>query len=328
MAFSLELSRGPIKLVLHEDIGRFSLYYENPEQSGEYIPLFLDKDPRTSVLSVLQGNQVHRLGESSLFRMSVEQTTAGARFVWLSAALQIQQDFSFFPPDKTSMATGIRIVLTIKNISNNSLKTGARYLFDTYLGEQEETHFQTDTTDTTDTIDEINYETAFTSADDIKYLESYSKEKDVRFRFLNSGNAVTAAEKIICANWKRLNEAPWDYEVSSRRNFNLLPYSINDSAFAVLYSQKTLAAGESYEISSVCGNFTDTVVSTASDTLDKTDTADETERSRKISKMRTLNNLLEELDSKISSDAGITEEELAIYRKILRELQDKQNEEQ
>ncbi len=325
--FSLELSKGQLKLILHEDIGRFSLYYQGTEESSEYVPLFLDKDPRTSVLSILQGNQVHRLGESSIFRMSAEKTSGGARFIWLSSALRIQQDFSFISTGVNSTVNGIRIVLSIKNISSSSLKTGARYLFDTYLGEKEKTHFQTDT------ADQINHEASFTASDGISYVESYSKQDGIRFRFLSSGNSVTAPEKIICANWKRLNESPWDYEVSSRRNFNMLPYSINDSAFSVLYSQRTLSAGESYEIASVCGNFTDLGVSSASAAEDKKDTAEQdsagrTERSAHINKISTLNDLIDELNNEISSDAGVTEEELEIYKKILKEIKDNQNKEQ
>ena len=55
--FSLELNNGRIKLVLHKNIGRFSLYYLSDQEEQRYTSFFLDQDVRTSVMGpVFSGN--------------------------------------------------------------------------------------------------------------------------------------------------------------------------------------------------------------------------------------------------------------------------------
>jgi len=56
-AWPLEVSEGRLKLVLHQGMGRFSLYLDG-------MALFVDQDPRTSGLSLLLDDRVYKLGDS------------------------------------------------------------------------------------------------------------------------------------------------------------------------------------------------------------------------------------------------------------------------
>ena len=65
---SLEVERGDIRLALHEDSSRFTLSI----RSGEgWLPLLFAEDPRTSALEILEGNRVHRMGDSGSFSQRV-----------------------------------------------------------------------------------------------------------------------------------------------------------------------------------------------------------------------------------------------------------------
>ena len=55
-AFSLEINEGLVKLILHEGSGRFSISYMDSSGGNAYIPLLVDEDFRTSVLSIVIGN--------------------------------------------------------------------------------------------------------------------------------------------------------------------------------------------------------------------------------------------------------------------------------
>jgi hypothetical protein len=71
---------------------------------------------------------------------------------------------------------------------------------------------------------------------------------------ITEGSTVTPPDKIVFANWKRLSDASWDYKTSSSRNFNLMPYSINDSAVCMYYDPVDIPASGSREIVLVLGN--------------------------------------------------------------------------
>ena len=56
-------------------------------------------------------------------------------------------------------------------------------------------------------------------------------------------NIVTSPDKVIFSNWKRLDESGWTLNVKDGRNFNLLPYSINDSAVSHYYEPIRIPQG-------------------------------------------------------------------------------------
>jgi hypothetical protein len=58
-----DFSSGRIKLVLHEETGRFSLYYITDYVLGKTIPLFFSPDPRTSFFAVTHIATWKRLNE-------------------------------------------------------------------------------------------------------------------------------------------------------------------------------------------------------------------------------------------------------------------------
>jgi hypothetical protein len=62
---AVEIDSGKVRLILYEGIGRFSLYTRSPAM--EYIPLFVDQDPRTSGISLVVNDKIYKLGDSAEF---------------------------------------------------------------------------------------------------------------------------------------------------------------------------------------------------------------------------------------------------------------------
>jgi hypothetical protein len=243
--YALDVSDGRIKLVLHQDMGRFSLYYLADPEKKKYISLFVDQDIRTSYLSLLIDNKVVRIGESPQFKEKIEKNDSGATRTWTSDSLDVTEDFRFAASGRQG-TDGIKIQLTIRNTSSDKTSVGVRYVFDTYLGERTGVHFMTDK------ADKMEYETSYDRDNMIQYWispqEPYKEPVKIGLKMVTKGSDVTTPDKIVFANWKRLSDAAWSYSPPSDRTFSVRPYSINDSAVSVYYNPQTLEKGASMDV--------------------------------------------------------------------------------
>lgn len=241
---AIELEKGRIRLFVHEKTGRFSLYHLTEAGKNDSRPLFYDTDPRTSFLTIVHDNKTFRMGESGEFSMKTERTRDTAAIIWTSSDLEISQTFSFFGSD------GIQIRLSIKNTGTRESRLGARYLIDTHLGESSRSHFATNT--------DSRYpgETSIVPALGVNYFVSAQDDRkdDFGLKVMLRGSGISEAREVVFANWKRLSETAWHFTVNPSRNYSLMPYSINDSAAALYYSEEPLKPGDTREIVTLMGN--------------------------------------------------------------------------
>ena len=234
--FALDVADGRTRLSLVEGIGRFILSCQTAGSTGAYVPLLASQDPRTSFLSIVVGNKVYRMGESSEFSEKAEKVPGGARFTWKSSFIQVTETFTFIPAADSNASTGVRVDLSLKNLSEQEITAGARYLFDTYLGESRGLHFRTST------LAQVSKELTITPADKATWWESpLGGDPDgFGFQVMLSGPGLTTPDRVVFANWKRLSDANWDFDTSAARSFSLLPYSVNDSAAAQYYDPRPI----------------------------------------------------------------------------------------
>ncbi len=324
---ALEVQEGRIRLVLHEGIGRFSIYYLVNFKEKKYISFFVDQDPRTSVLSVVIGNRILRMGEAAGFHERVEKTQNGARFVWTSNLVRITEDFSFVASINSPLADGVKITLSIKNISEQNLTVGVRYLFDTYLGEESRIHFKTEQ------VSEITHETSIYKSNMVRYWLSPSSSGDFAVESLLEGKGITTPDEVVFANWKRLNDSDWSYQTIATRNFNLLPYSINDSAVCQYYNPESLPKGATRKIVLLLGKYD-------KDGYDLLGTKKTVQLNKILKKasvagkdindtyilaqadLNTINNLLDEIDNLLKSDS-ISQEKIDFINQILNDIKER-----
>ncbi|GAB1482813.1 hypothetical protein MASR2M78_16290 [Treponema sp.] len=240
MVSALELQEGRIKVVLHEETGRFSLYYLSDIQKDRYEALFVDQDPRTSFLSLLVDDRAFRLGDTTAFRFKATTENQKAAFVFESSTLSVRQEFSFIKSAGASLANGIRMDISVVNLGERDIPVGIRVLLDTKLGEKEKNHFSTDQ-------NEINAEAIIGK----KSLDRWWYSRNARIGLMGSIKAdeSTDPDTVHFANWKRLNDAAWKSDENKGRNFNLLPYSIGDSAVSYYFDVKPLARGAERRVS-------------------------------------------------------------------------------
>jgi hypothetical protein len=325
-----EISEGGIKLVLHDKIGRFSLYYKSDPAANSYIPLFLDQDPRTSLLTVFYKGKTFRMGDSSNFTLSIEKKSeTGAAFYWKSPDFEVTQSFNLIKSLEAQQADSVSITIQIKNLGGAEVPVGAKFLIDTYLGEESRTHFSTPEKS------RIQTETSLRPSPRENYFLSTdpSKNNGVGFQAALMGKGITTVDEVIFANWKRLNETYWLYTVNPSRNFNMLPYSINDSAVCLYYKDEPLGNGETREITLVFGNMNsgkfeiaatkDVDPALTSLLIHATETvtpkASNNEESIKAD-LLTVKDLIRQLNSRLASPQPVTQDELNVLRRIIEEL--------
>jgi hypothetical protein len=228
-----EYSEGRIKLVLHENTGRFSLYYMADLINERYESLFTDQDPRTSFLTLMSGDRAYRLGDALSFKV---RPGPAPSLIFESSAFLVTQSFSFIKTAASAVANGVRMDVRIEN-KGEPAPVGLRFLLDTSLGEGvlSTPHFTTD-------LRSFSEETLIDREREDKWWIS----QNGRFGFMGTIFAgVTEPDMVQFANWKRFNDVPWKTDYSAGRNFNLLPYSINDSAVCYYFDPAPLARGES-----------------------------------------------------------------------------------
>lgn len=325
---ALEIKEGRIKLVLHENLGKFTAYYLTDIGKNTFKPLFFSQDPSTTSLSVLLENKVYRMGESSAFRQSIERTDRGAKFVWKSSSLIVTEEFSFIKSANSPITNGVVITVTTENISESGIPAEIRYIIDTSLGEDSGEHFKTDS------IDRVSGETSFTKFTLPSYILSPADtDRFEGFQIMTDAPGVTPPDKLVLANWKRLNDSTWSYETRSTRNFNYSPYSFNDSGIAMYYNLGRITKNGKKEIVIAMGGYTESGFS-VKDYETKSEIADVYDKSLDSvssdtddvdlsvqTDLLTVNQLLGRINKQLRDEIEITQDELEIMSKVIEELE-------
>jgi hypothetical protein len=325
-----EFIEGRIRLVLNENTGRFSLYYMADIAREEYVPFFTDRDPRTSFLAIQLNDRNYRLGDSSAFKTSPGGSGANPSLVFESPALRVTEEFSFVKTSGSYLTNGVKITVTITNKGRQRVQAGARFLIDTSLGE-EGIHFSTDKR-------EIGSEALIDPASEDAFWVSGNDRLGLMGSV--SGDGITRPDLVHFANWKRLNDASWKVPFYQGRNFNLLPYSIGDSAVCYYYEPAAVEPGASRSITLILASrdsngFSGSIaeepndisrlidISKARDSgADQSPAKTETGETMQAD-MIILRDLASKLDEYTKPGASVSEEELAAIELVISRLKTK-----
>jgi len=328
--YSTDITEGKIKLSIDEKQGTYTPYYLDDINTGKYIPLLFEKDPETTILSIIVDNKIYKMGNTSIFSNEFFTTPTGGKIVWTSTVLKVTERFSFLKSKGSSLSDGYKITVTMENSSDNTSYIGIAYLFDTFLGEDQNSHFFLDTG--AKITSEDSYSRNFPA-----YWVSPSKDSTVPgLQGMVRGPGITVPSKIIFANWKRLKDNLWNYTVKKSRNFNLIPYSINDSAVAFIYdpirieskSERTIVlamGGFSNSSFSASESIRDSGIDTLFDkTLNTEQDPQDTETSVR-SDLIAITDLIKKIDNFLDYPDNVTQGEIDLMQQILETLKQRKS---
>jgi hypothetical protein len=235
--FGGEYNDGYIRLVLNPQIGRFSLYRLVDTDRQSYEALFMDQDPRTSVLTLNCNDKTYRLGEAPEFSVREGGSPQAPALIFESSFAAVTEEFTFISSGDSDAANGVKISFRIENKSRRRMQAGLRLLLDTKLGESTVIPFTTSNRS-------IGEETIFDNSSREGFWVSGLPEELSLIGSIASG-VDRAPDRIHIANWKRLNDVPWYLDFAQGRKFNNPPYSIRDSGLAYYYEPVRIGRGES-----------------------------------------------------------------------------------
>lgn len=249
-AWTLDLRGGRILLSLDEKTARFTLHYLVDAERNRYVPLLYEQEPRTSYPTLSWNGKYYRLGETAEFRFSVRKEGESAVVEYKSAFAVVRQTFTLIRSSGSPDMDGLLVGFDIENISGSSASAGLRLLWDTYLGERSKRHFEIDSLGT------VGMEMSLSGTTLPRRILSPG-DAAVTLQVQLSGTGISKPDRLVLANWKRINDSGWAFDVSAGRSFTLLPYSIDDSAAALYYEPVELRSGAVRVLRSVLGNRSD-----------------------------------------------------------------------
>jgi len=317
-----EFKEGRIKLVLHENTGRFSLYYLNDLRRERYEALFVEQDPRTSFITLMADDRTYRLGESTVFRPRIIGDGQRPAIHFESSFMTIIQEFSFIRSSDSALADGIRMDIRIVNNGERQLTAGVRFLLDTKLGESSAEHFSTDRRD-------IGAEILLSLEDPDRWW--FSKNDETGLMGSISVPGVSRPDSIQIANWKRLNDVPWKIAHVNGRNFNLLPYSVGDSALCYYFDPVPIARGSERTVSLLLAAASErgfsSIESGREDDLSRILLESSQVQSSPELALRTdlitLGDLISRIDEALENESELTDEDLSAMEAALNRLKDR-----
>lgn len=317
---ALEMKSGIVKAVIDEGDARVSLYKLVDAAKGRYEPLIFDVDPRTSFLTLSFDGRLAKLGDSGDYRFTVRKTDSGAAIEFRSAFCVIVESIDFVVSNGSALADGFRFTFTLTNASQADAAIGLRFLVDTCLGEKASAHFLTDLQP------RISAETGLSSTSGDSWIESMNEKAALMIVLRGAGYAPP--DRVVFANWKRLNEEPWLLEPVTGRSFTLLPYSVNDSALALYWQPETVRKGESRRAEIILGVFNENgypmagaeAGSSALYAQTLSSSASSGPEDAMAQDLLVVRDLIARIDQAISS-GKLSPEEIAAWRQILDRLE-------
>lgn len=310
---ALELKDNSSRIIFNEKDAVWSLYYNI---DGQILPLYEDRDDRTSYMNIVIDNRTYRLQKNSFFNQHTESNNGYAVVHWSNNILHVTQTVQVDHSIK-----GFRITVTVRNLSKNYLSAGLKNLIDTH-NNPDGPDFQVNSNIP------VNSEREWSAAEVPGHWGTYpNSSSGSQLSFTTLGDRKP--DRLIFANWKRLNDSDWEFNLREGRDFSLLPYSINDSAAALYYNAVSIPPGTEISIQyalttggPVLGNKED-IVSASTSTTETPDGKEIILGYALGYDLELIDKLVNEIDSLLKTDDPVYNSQIDYYEKELGKLKQK-----
>jgi hypothetical protein len=331
LGFSLsafETQKENVKLEVNEDSGRYNVRYAESLAEGDFVPFFVPEDIWTTKDILILGGRRFVLGDEGGFKTEVLPQSTGARILWSRSDFSVQKTIEIFSSSESQSGSGVKITYTLTNTGASNTRAQIGILLDTYLGEQG-VHFYTSDGQA------ITAEREIESFEMPESIVSRKRDESAGLRVMTLGSQLSSPQRIVLANWRRINDSKGDFDIKEGRDFNQLPYSINDSAIYLEYPTTVLRTQQTAKLVVAIGSWSApaldiTNLAEDSDQLDELLTATVNDADLSPAQlyqqdMDALIALLNELNDKLKQPQLFTEDDQQLYEATLKEIESRRN---
>ncbi len=236
-----EQSRLPLELDLNLQNGSFWVF------KGDQYLLNRDNDESLRI-SLIIDNEIHVLNDSHIFDLQINTNFSIPSVIWQSSQYLVH--LLFFELEENAM----QISIVLYNRNNQEGAVGLRLLFDTILDEQEGGGIYV-----ADMI--YNQEQFIRGANLVSAIRSQnvpnnklSSFSGKELVFALQGENITPPDRILVANYQRLNRNPWYFRIKEGRDFTYPPYIGRNSGIALYFEPIIIPSGERHVYQIVLGD--------------------------------------------------------------------------
>lgn len=216
------------------ETGRF-IPFGRKRSKDPWIPLlFFDNPPTSSFNFFYKGKKIPfgEGGKTSFSEIMIENNSIV--YKWNDLYMNFELIYSLTRSSDSVVLDTLQIDLNINNLVNEERVIDFSFVIDTYLGEEAGPHFILPGNIP------VNKEMVFYGSSIMSEIVSKGKNDFpvINIIFDHSGNVMP--ERLYFTNWKRFERNMGMFEVVDGRNFNLEPFSINDSVVVVEYKDQKI----------------------------------------------------------------------------------------
>jgi hypothetical protein len=258
----LSIKNSIVELLVSKQDGRFAVrtVEGSPQRLGDENAalLFMESIPETTFTTFridgkdyIYGNTYSGLSMEGRFIKAPAADGMKSTSTWKAGDITVTQKLELTDNIKSSDVGNVKISYSITNTGNTDREVGTRILLDMMLGSNDGSKISLDGRA------DISYESEAAGKEIPTYwrcTDSSDKPKVVAYGFIK-GWGNTEPDRMTIAHWSALSTTKWDYSIDPGRNIGsaLNDYKSSDSAVALYWEPKTLAAGETVQVESYYG---------------------------------------------------------------------------
>ncbi len=303
--------------------GRFIMYYRENDKSV-WQPLMFEDANYTSFIKVHIDDIAIDFGEGGRGNDSSVWIDGNKIFYyWKNSVIRVDLSYELISVDNSIKVNTLKQKLSFTNISKKTFKLNVVYCIDTYLGEKGKTHFMLPG----DMV--LNYEDEMRGGGMVSYIKSRDKFSGLEFVLSLKEKENMDKHRVIFTNWKRYEGAGRGFVVKPERDFDLKPYSINDSAIFIEYKDLNLRPDENvHETLYLYGGRNVEVKEIVADEKIPLPAAVISDKKSDKSRSNFVNmsldeilKLLDSINSKLENGETLTKEDVDLTEKLLKEIE-------
>jgi len=317
-----------IKLAVSNENGSFVVYGRN-NVNDEWTPLVFEDENPTSYFRFFKKDQRIPFGEGGSGRYS-EIDIQGNKVIyyWQDPSIKINLNYQLASSNDSRSADTLVIDVNIENKSLDPYDISFFLCIDTYIGEKTRNNF----------IMPGNYilqnETEIPKSAPVSNILTYDDKKKIGVNIVFEKDKQITPDRVFFANWKRVDESISSFKVKEGRNFNLEPYSINDSSVFIDYKVQKIYPNRDHIYRFILSMKGDVNLNIDNKDNEKTNIIKESKAKVKESakhinvinfNLSELLALLEKINKKLESGEELSEEDINLSNNILDEIRKRKN---